>query len=375
MAITLTSTNRDRIAQLAFGAVYASLRTDEKTFLDNAGAVPLATPLGIAGERLKLVNQITQWMDEAGAAITVGPDEFDHVFVRECVAHCKVAFRGREEIREAFSLLDEAWNTAIDAYTLADGSVATLNETSITVKMIRFHVIRHCMKRGTGKRRLFIPVKDIDFAAQWALNLLWNRVTWEFRTRQVQITLPSATPTVPTFDLPSGEAFDALTTRWLSYDDPNGSLSVAKAVQLTQTEFATQKAYWGTSTGIPAYFYVENRGAAVRYWHWLPLPDTDYTLRGACTVMAPAFTTATDTAPATALPTKFRPLLPDLTMAYVLRKFGADPDQSVWRTAMDQLDNIAPVLDDPGAPASEHMEPNDVYMDANWCGRLGGRGI
>lgn len=381
MALQWTSALRDRVTQLVLGVVYSSCRADEKTFIDNndSSAAPTSTPAGIAGERLSVVNQYAQWFDESGITTGGGISVWDHVLVRECAAHVAVAFRPTQA-KDHFAALDDAWQAAIDTYSTAtlDPATTTVLDSSITLAMLRFHVIRNVLRRGTGKRRLFIPIKDVDFAAQSALNLLWSRCEWEFRTRQIQITLPSATPTVPTFDLPSSpaqEVFDSLTTRWLTYDDSTNSLPVSRVIQLTQTEFADQQASFGTTTGTPQYFYIENRGAATRYWRWLPLPDQDYTLRGACTIMPPTFSSTTDTLPTTRLPQKLRPLLPSLTLAYALRKYGADPDGTVWKTAMDELDVLAPAFDDPGSAASENMSPSDVYMDYSWSSRFGGGGI
>jgi hypothetical protein len=377
VAVQWTTAIRDRACYLALGVAYASLRTDEAAFLDasNTPAVPTSSPAGVAGERLTVVNQYSQWFNEAGATTT--NDVWEHVYVREVAAQLALTFR-RSDIKIHLDQLGDAWQSAMDTLTVTDPSSNTLSFTSLTPKAIRYHVMRHCLRLGTGRNRLYIPVIDIDRATQWAINHLWNRTALNFRTRAVQITIPTTSGgSAPTNDLPAGESIHSVNSRWLIFDNASADVGTAtdKIVWLNETDFATRKADLGTTTGKPIYFRIEDRSGTL-YWHFLPLPDAQYTVRGSVLIKAPSFATdATDTTAIAKLPDAVKPLLPDLVLAKCLRQYRPNDSQVQWNDTMTQVEQFLPTAADEGDPAREGVEPNDVYQDWRMGGYYGGQGL
>lgn len=379
MTLSWTSAIRDRVSQLVLGLVYSGARSDEKNLIDAAGSVPTSSPAGLAGERLTVVRQWAQWFEQLGAGASAGPDLWEHVWVREIAAHAALGLR-RNDIRPFFEALDDAWETALNSYSVADASSATLNDQSVTPKMLRFHVIRHCARLTTTtgrKRRLLVPVPDIDAAINWTINFLWHRTHWEFRTRQVQLTLDTASPESVTDDLPTGEEIDAITSRWLVFDAnaDSGINNDMRCVYADETTMARLKAA-DPEDGRPTHFHVEDRGNNTRYWHWSPTPDAAYTLRGACTIIRPALPSdANDTTPFTKFPPEFVTLFPDVVLAYILKKFRVEGWQDTWKDAMDLVEQVAPDFDASGAPSMEGLQATDAYEDWRRERGFGGGGI
>ena len=194
MALSWTSSLQDLVALSVLQKAYTDLRAHEKTFLDGTASVPTSAPGGVAGQALNVVGQYAQWFGQAGASAANLPSVWEHVLVAETAWRFSMGIKPSDAAmhRQAVSA---AWEAAMDSYSVADASANTLNDQSVHVQMIRFHVIRHCLRRS-GKRRLYVPVPDIDNAINWAIDYIWYFGAWNFRTRHCAVTIPLNTITV-----------------------------------------------------------------------------------------------------------------------------------------------------------------------------------
>lgn len=366
MALSWTTTLRDQICYLVFQRAYSALRADEKAILDNTeGSMPATTTGGHAGRSLTTVRQAAQWFEQGGAGSTTGPDVWDTVLVCEIVARMLQTLKPGEA-KAAWAESARAWESALNTYTVADAAVTTLNHLTITQAMIRFHVINHTARR---RPRLFPPVQDIDFALKWAVNFLWNKSKWRFRTRQATIAIATANDgSAPTITLPSGESFDQMATLALHYTDAAG---IGQTIRGANAEEMTAlRARYGTNSGRPERFRIEARNESTKYWHFIPVPDRAYTTRAEVLIATPADpSSSTDAAPFQKFPAEFRTLFPDLVLAKVMRQHNVTGWQDAWRLAMDQVDVTANEYESTGAPEIEALPERDVYFDR--CATLG----
>lgn len=225
MALSWTAALQDLAALSVLQKAYTDLRTHEKTFLDGTASVPTSSPGGVAGQALNVVGQYAQWFGQAGASAANAPSVWEHVLVAETAWRFAMGVKPTDAAMHRQSL-NAAWEAAMDSYSVADASANTLNDASVTVQMIRFHVIRHCLRRS-GRRRLYVPVPDIDNAINWSIDYVWHFGAWNFRTRHSAITIPLNTLTV-------GGSSGTFT---LTY---NGSTSSALAYDCTAAQIETQ---------------------------------------------------------------------------------------------------------------------------------------
>lgn len=382
MALQWTTAIRDLVSVLALGKTYTNLRTEEKAYLDatNTPAVPTSSPGGVASHAITRVRQYAQWFEEAGTGTSAGPDVWEQVFVAETALQCAKAFR-RAEIPQHLVGCKDAWEAALDSFSVTDASSVTVASQTLTWKSLRLHVLRHCLRRVTQRTRLFPSPAAIDTAIQWARTHLWNRSLWEFRTRQVTITITTnANGSSPSLNLPAGETFDSIACRWLIHDSDTDSTQLAlpadrRISYVTGTEMAALKAQFGSTTGRPQYFHIEDRGNGARYWHWAPAPDAEYTVKGAVAIALPA-TPSDATANAAFSPFgDAQTVLPDLVLAKVLKDHAAPGWAEAWKTAMDQAEVMVATMDSQGVAANEGITGTDVYMDDVLGSRMGGEGL
>lgn len=279
MALQWTSVIRELVCREVFGRAYADLRTEEAAHLDasNSPAVPTSTPGGVAGQAMTYVGQFAQWFAEAGAAATGVPDVWAPVYAAEVSMRMAGAFRTtRPEMlakyRHCAAMAQRAWDAAIETYSLADASAATLNSLTITPKTVRLHAMRHLARR---RPRVLLPIPTIDLTMKAVWTELWNGVGWEFRRRHASIAIAtSAGGSAPTITLPSGEVFDSLMAPRLWYTDDGTVVEWVEGDRM-----ASLKAEYAGETGKPLYFSLEHRGGSTVYWHFAPEPDQAYTVQ------------------------------------------------------------------------------------------------
>jgi hypothetical protein len=155
------------------------------------------------------------------------------------------------------------------------------------------------------------------------------------------------------------ETFDSTATKRFYYDGENFGTTLEWADDDTA---AALKAYWGSTTGQPGYFCTKPSASAIS-WHFMPNPDSDYTLRGAV-YAAFSSTFADATAIETAIarfPTEFGPIIRDIVLARVLMQFGASDGESMWKRCEQQLGMLSQFVDQ-GMPWRDSA-PGDVYGD------------
>lgn len=160
--------------------------------------------------------------------------------------------------------------------------------------------------------------------------------------------------------LHSGETFDSVVSRKFFYDGNNAGSEIRWA---DSSDMARQKAYNGDTYNIPRWFRWEKYGTTVT-WHLTPFPDDDYTARGAVTVSGPG-TLSTAASIDTAigkLPTEFGTVIRDIVLARVLKAHRASDGESMWQSAMDQVDTLLPAYADQGFPTRQ-TTVDDVYND------------
>lgn len=377
MALQWTSAIRDIVCYQTLGKAYSALRADEKLILDdnNSSAVPTSTPAGVAGQAMTVVGQWAQYFAEAGSAAAGIPSAWDHVLTAEVNYRLAIAMR-RDDIKIHAANLKKAWSDARDTFTVSDPSSATFTAGSITAKKIRFFVIRNAL----AGQRVMIKSADIDQAIIWAIAHLWNRTSWEFRKRQVTMTISTTdSGSAPTFEDAAGNAitnFDSVASRDFKYSASTVTGLVDNQVLrwAESTDMAGLKAA-NASTGRPSFFNVEDQGNGVRYWHFVPVPDDDYEAYGAIYLAHPAAPSdGDDTTPFTKFPKEHQALFPNLVYAKVAKDYGIPNATQIWDRAMDEVELACPIYDDPGDAAKANLAGVNVYEDDR-KGRWGGEGL
>ena len=381
-AIQWTSAIRELVCYQAFGKAYASLTTAEANYLDNSNsvAVPTSSPAGIAGVALGFCRQYAQWYEELGTSTSAVPTTWDHVLIAEVVARTVPYFRA-EKTQAAMQERSRAWLAAFETHAVEDFafSATGIYDTSGKHSNLRLHVIRHCLRRADKRNYLFPSPATVDAAISWARSHLWNRTNMPFRQRLIQITIPTASSgSAPTLTFAGSEVFDSLASRWLVYDSTNDSTSgpYERIRYCTATEAIEMRASYGSETGRPEYFHIEDRGNGSYYWHWFPAPDAQYTCRAAVFCRLPtASATATDSI-TSVFPPEYETLIGDLALAKVLKDHAAIGWEAAWKTAMDEVEVYAASVGDPNeAAGAEGLSMGDVYQDHMTAQRYGGEGL
>lgn len=189
-------------------------------------------------------------------------------------------------------------------------------------------------------------------------------------------------PLFPAMEIATGETFAGVASRWLTYDGnqtgwPSSPYDRMRYVDVTR--MAELKAQYGSNTGRPAFFHIEDHGAAggvVQYkWQLVPITDQSYTARGAVYIQPPDLPTSATAGALTQLPTQFLALIPDLVLGKVLKDHNAVGWEESWKTAMDEVEALARTYASLGDAEDERMVGADVYMDHEKGGRYGGEGL
>ena len=374
-AIQWTTAIRDIVCYQAFGKAYTDLRTDEKAYLDatNTPTAPTSSPGGIAGVSLGFCRQYAQWFEELGTSTSAVPTTWDHVVIAETVSRCAPWFRG-EKSKDAELHRNRAWLSAFETHAVEDFafSATGIYDTSAKHSNLRLHIIRHCLRRGDKRNYLFPSPAAVDAAIAWARAHLWNRANLPFKMRQIPITINTASAgSAPTLTFAGSEVFDSVASRWLTYNDDSASAATViytdpqRIMYASATQCVELKARFGTETGKPRFFHIEDRGGGTYYWRFFPEPDQAYTVRAAVYTRIPtASTTATDSI-SSIFPPEYETLIADLALAKVLKDHAAMGWQPAWDTAMDQVEQLAASVSDPNeAAATEGLAMGDVYGDS-----------
>lgn len=372
MGLTWTSALQDLAGLTVLQKAYTDLRPHEKAVLDGSATAPTTTPGGVAGQALVYVGQFAQWFAEATAAAADIPAAWEHVLSAEVAYRFSVAVR-REDAKIHAEGLGRAWQAALDSYSNVALNVSATQDGTISLLVARLFIIRHLIRK---RPRVYVPIALIDQAVRAAWEDMWYRAAWNFRVRNVIVTIPSGSGyTAPTFtlsdgsSLPTGEAFHSLVSPSLIYTaTTSGSMATcefADSVQMSAMLAGT------TPAGRPSRFTFEIRNDGTRPWLFWPAPDQEYTARAQIAIAAPAFpTTATSTTEFAKLPAPFQTAFLELCLAHTMRRNSVPGWPEVWANAKDVLDGLLDHVQSRGLPESMGLTAVDVYQDGFGTARM-----
>lgn len=368
MTLSWTSALRDLVSLTVLNRTFANLRAYEVTTLDNNQTG--ATVGGVAQQALTHVLQFAQWYEEAGATLgTAGPAAWEPVLAAEVCLRFARAVKP-SDVPIMLEAAKSQWDAAFDSYSLNDASVNTIADQLTTLKMIRFHVIRHMIRQPRPRK---VPVKDIDQASLWVINFLWNKSAWNFRVRNVTMTFTGdgIIDDTVTFNLPDSEEFGAFVSAELVY----AGTSIERGLMLKYADSDKFNSALAVSAnmdgdpvlGRPIFFTIEHRQAGDKFFKFTPQPavNTTYTVYGTVAIRAPFETIEnfTDTTPFDFFPDAFQPVIPDVVLGRIAKKFGMENGRELWKDAMDQVDSLLPLFDTRGTPDGYGVNEGDVNND------------
>ena len=364
MALTYTTAVRDQVALRVYGKLYANTTTQDQTILDAEGAHALAQ-----------IVQYGKWFTllEDPASLL---DEWEFWLVS--LSAYRVAQFGRPdriEVYEAIEARDR--QDALLTYTRlapdVDASGAT-HESRINYTLsIRQYILGNLIRRDDFK---FIPVEQVDHAIYWAVAYLWNLRNWNFRRRQVLLSISTASAVTVTWDTrytvtPTTDVFDSFATRHLYLiESPYNKVTWATAdeMSLLKARLAAN-----STTGAPQLFRFERRATESNYFFY-PTPDQTYTARAEVFVSLPIGATGIgDPAVTVENAFKFFPspefeaVIRDLALWKVLSRWGMKGSRQLWLDIESELERTLPLSDDHG-DIDVDSPIRDVYNDPMFMG-------
>jgi hypothetical protein len=420
VALSLTSTIKDKVAYRLYSTTYANAPAAGQALIDGAGASSLI-----------VLEELAQWFN-LGASTGNAPDVWEPWFVEDIVERLsdhkdpeRAAIRQRK--------LDRAKRDALLAYTStaltsSPSSSAAFVQNTLNV---RKYVVGACLRRSPP---LMVDVLAIDSALLEVLTKAWNHRRDTFRLRPAQMTLTRTALTGGTYDssaktitfsggvgtglpvgtrwyttggtgiddheggeaiisttsstvitllhdigvtngstdvagfyvvvtfsgLQSGETVDQIASKNLRYID--GGTETDPLMWETADRFIDLRTYYGRTTGRPVGLRVHDIGD-VHAYQFIPWPDDDYTLW--CEVLtrqAANPTSTTDTLPFTAFCTEYMPAIRRRVLAQVLTNHGRH-DEALTAEVEDEWNRLFPDYQSPGE-VSGARQRQDVYGDA-----------
>lgn len=346
MALSITAAVKDKIAYLLRMRAYASLTAAEQGLVDGESASALTT--------------IEQWAQPLTHLVASGnaPDEFEPWLIDESVYRCMMAIdpdrvtpaRQRADRSQASSIQTYLRNSP--AYTPSSPAEAFV----YTLLNIRHFVLSHC----TRINQIYIPeISTIDASTWWAVQWIWEKGGWNFRRRQVVLSIASTEVVTVSSGLESGETIDSIASLVLrqttsGYEGQAISWATAEVMDYLRTS--------DTNTGVPTRFRVHGQTGSTLKWQFHPVPDGTYTARCEVLVRAPAVpTSATSTTEMANFTDEFLPRIRDLTLAHVLysgRRMGRNEFEAVLSGLDSDLAGIQRL-----ASGAEDARVRDHYGD------------
>lgn len=417
MALSLTSTIKDKVAYRLHSLAYANLSASQAALVDGAGASSLI-----------VLEELAQWFN-LGASTGNAPDVWEPWFVEDIIERLsdhkdpeRAAIRARK--------LKEAKHAALLAYTSAaltsspSGSAAFVQNTL----NVRKYVVSMALRRSPP---LMVDVTAIDSAMSEVLTRAWNARNDTFRLRAAEMRLTrtaltsgtynastktltfsggvgtglaagtrwyttsgtglgendwagyliaSTTSTTITFvsdigitdgatdvagfyvvvsftGLQASESVDQIATKTLRYLD--GGTSTCPLSWATGEQMIDLRAQYGMTTGRPVAMRIFDIGD-VHSYQFLPWPDTDYAL--SCEVLArqPANpTSTTDTTTFAAFCTEYGPTIRRAVLAQVLTNHGRH-DEALTAAVEEEWNRMFYDYQTPGEVAAARQR-RDVY--------------
>ncbi len=220
VSLTYTSAHQDRIALLLHECLYTNLSAAQKALIDNTST----TPGGIALDCLTILKQYAQWIDAAGG--TTAPDVWEQWLVAMVVARAGQSLRPD---RVAMYRRDEAYAraAAIEAFSRKAVTYDPGSDTEVftaTYQTFRYHVLSNTTKR---KPPIWFSPETIDAATNYVVNNVWNGQDWNFRRRQVTMSIKTVTVTGATYT--NGTKTLSLTGGFTNYTHVTGAMALISA--------------------------------------------------------------------------------------------------------------------------------------------------
>jgi len=419
MALSLTSTIKDKVARRLGSATYANLNTNLAALVDGEGASAL----------LQLEDEASWFVMTAGTS--AAPDSWEPYFVDEIAL--RVSMNAHPERLQAYTRMrDVSRLRAFDFYArnAPNYNPGSTTEAFIqTVQNIRNYVIAHCVRMKPS----LIPAVDTIDAATWEVyTSVWNKAGFPFRRRPVKyhitrteftgaswtestktLTTTGVSTSLPTgariyvtagtsanqgeypvasttsttvvlnqslsatggdltdisffyytvniVGLESGETVDSISSNRLYLAGGNVSDSTP-VMWATGDDFAAFRGTGDIEVGAPRRFRVVQIAPTTIWPLFFPAPDDDYSLSGEVLVTMPAApTTASATTMFTKFDASFGPPLRRAILDRVLTNYNRHND-SLHAQVSDEIERLFPVYADPGE-VDNRVGPADVYGD------------
>ena len=417
MALSLSSTIKDKVAYRLHSLAYSALGTAQAALVDGAGASSLI-----------VLEELAQWFN-LGASTGNAPDVWEPWFVEDIIERLsdhkdpeRAAIRQRK--------LDRAKRDALLAYTSTALSASPSSSAAFVQNTlnIRKYVVSACLRRNPP---LMVDVLAIDSAAWEVYTKAWNHRRDTYRLRPAQMTLTRTALTGGTYDsaaktitftsgvgtslpvgtrwyttsgtgiddheggeaiisttsstvitllhdigvtngstdvagfyvvvtfsgLQSGETVDQIANKELRYID--GGTSTCPLMWETADRFIDLRTHYGRTTGRPVGMRVHDVGD-VHAFQFIPWPDDDYTLWCEVLTRQPSNpSSTTDTTTFTAFCSEYQPAIRRAVLARVLTNHGRH-DEALTAEVEDEWNRLFPDYQTPGE-VSAARQRRDVY--------------
>lgn len=353
MAFTYGTEIQDRVAYAVLNQSYTNLQAWQKAALDNTSTTPTG---GAAKTVLVRCQQLFQWLNQT--ASTTLPDAAEQYFVAALNLEFAKAL-GKEDAYKRFAPgVEDAWDIAVQQFSRYGVTDAESDSTTLTRQTIRYDVINWLSRR---KPMVMVPVDDIDKAAQWVINRIWNSTNWTFRRQPVTFTINTdSTVTVSGSHVP-----DAFTVRamYLSGGTVGAYAGPIKYAGADQMSALLASAASATNTGSPRFFRLNRTAGGTITWQFFPTPDQQYTAYGEIVVSGPGIpSSVSDTTPFDKFPAEFRPVIKDMVRAKIAAGIGAPEAEQMWANATDAVEGLLKTFDDLG-DVNSGVSVVDIYQD------------
>jgi len=360
MPLTFTNDQRDQVASIVYGDLYANCDALQKAMVDDCGR-----------QAISVVEQFAETIANEGDGDNA-PSEWEHFLIWEAAA--AAAIHGRpDDIRTIRDQRERCLDVALRTY-----HPTAIDDTAELQAYSLLNIRRYCMgKAARREKRVFLNVHDIDTAMQSVIHKTWNRARWHFRKRLVKMSIESDDGSV-TFYVRSANtwtaytgSFDSLSSRMLySSSAASGSFDAFwtngndRLRYVNADTLASATAYDDDKTGKPTAFRLEGSGSSAT-WRFWPYPDQDYDFYAEILSEGPTTTidAASDTDVFGEFPADFRPIMRDAVYAKCLLDEGVEDGRSLWADYEDQIEEFIPRYEEIGGPTTT-LRVRDTMGDA-----------
>jgi len=282
------------------------------------------------------------------------PDELQGVLFAEVLVKVARALRGSEGYELFVRQAEQAYERAIFSYTtlwVADPVIDSYTST----QFVRLAIMRDLVRLPD---RVMLNVYELDRLARNAWDFIWNYKDWNFRKRDVELTLETNGDV--TFD--PAINMDSPAMQWFVYTDTDQRLFYANAER-----FYRYKARGGDA-GRPILFRLLPDDTGGKVMKLSSPPDKQYTLFGEVYIQTPEYNDAN----LLMLPPELRQYVVRWAVAEAASIYGRSPvSREIRGNTLKEIDTIAAQFDRHGDLDLE-QEMDDVYNDENYLAGGGG---